>query len=232
MNTWGLESKMDCSSCELKSEIFKILNCEELELVNRNKTQIIYNEGEIIIKQGTFMSNVLSINSGLVKVYLEGESHNTILRIVRPTNFIGGPGIYYDQLHHFSVAAMRKTTVCFIDLNTFRYLLDHNQGFMSAFMNDFSQNVILNYNRLISLSQKHLAGRYADAILYLFNNVFSGAAKTINISKVDLAELSAISRESSVKILRQFQKEGILKFAGKMLEILDMEKLKMISKIA
>jgi CRP/FNR family transcriptional regulator len=232
MNKSGLENKLDCSSCELKSEIFKILNCEELELVNRNKIQISYNEGEVILKQGTFMSNVLSISSGLVKVYLEGESHNTILRIVRPTNFIGGPGIYYDQLHHFSVAAMCKTTVCFIDLNTFRYLLDHNQGFMSAFMNDFSQNVILNYNRLISLSQKHLAGRYADAILYLFNNVFSGTAKTINISKVDLAELSAISRESSVKILRQFQKEGILKFTGKMLEILDMEKLKMISKIA
>ncbi|MDD5694740.1 MAG: hypothetical protein PHD61_05495 [Bacteroidales bacterium] len=34
------------------------------------------------------MSHVISVNSGLVRIYLEGvEDRNAIIRIVKPTNF-------------------------------------------------------------------------------------------------------------------------------------------------
>ncbi len=103
------------------SQLFGLLNKEELEFVDANKIHVNFKAGETIKKQGTFMSHVLSVNSGLAKLYLEGiEGRSAILRIVKPSNFIGGPGIYHDQRHHFSITALLDSSVCFIDLQVFK----------------------------------------------------------------------------------------------------------------
>ena len=213
--------------------MFNLLSNEELHIIRDNRITIHYEVGEIIQKQGTFMSHVISVNSGLVKLYLEGDNHsNTILRIVTPTNFIGGPGIYFDQLHHFTVSAMKKTTVCFIDLNVFKNILNQNSAFATEFMRDFSKNVVSVYNRLITISQKQLAGRMAYAILYLFEEVYENKAVIIVVSKQDLADLSAISRDSAVKILRDFQQEALIRYTGNEIEILQPEALRRIWSIS
>jgi len=222
----------DCITCERKSHMFKMLSDDELRLVRANRVHILYKEGEVIQKQGTFMSHVISINSGLAKIYLEGENHeNTILRIVKPTNFIGGPGIFYDQLHHFSILAMKNTSVCLIEMQVFKQLLDQNKAFAAEFMKDYSKNVISVYNRLMSLTQKQLAGRLADAILYLFEEVYENEKKVIRASRQDLTELSAISRDSSARILREFQNEDIIRINGNELELINPETLRLVSKI-
>lgn len=213
--------------------MFNLLSNEELHIIRDNRITIHYEVGEIIQKQGTFMSHVISVNSGLVKLYLEGDNHsNTILRIVTPTNFIGGPGIYFDQLHHFTVSAMKKTTVCFIELNAFKNILNQNSAFATEFMRDFSKNVVSVYNRLITISQKQLAGRMAYAILYLFEEVYENKAVIIAVSKQDLADLSAISRDSAVKILRDFQQEALIRYTGNEIEILQPEALRRIWSIS
>jgi len=163
----------DCLSCNRRSAMFNKLSPDELQLINENKLNIHFKAGEIIQKQGTFMSQVISINSGLAKVYLEGDkTSNTILRIVKPTSFIGGPGIYSDQLYHFTVSAMKDTSACFIDITIFKTILNQNSVFATEFMKDFSLNVIMVYNRLMSFTQKQTARRLAYALLYLFEKIY------------------------------------------------------------
>jgi CRP-like cAMP-binding protein len=223
----------DCLTCKRRSGMFNLLSNEELQVIRENRITIHYGVGEIIQKQGTFMSHVISVNAGLVKLYLEGDNHSdTILRIVTPTNFIGGPGIYFDQLHHFTVSAMKKTTVCFIELNAFKNVLNKNTAFATEFMKDFSKNVVSVYNRLITISQKQLPGRMAYALLYLFEEVYGSKMATITVSKQDLADLSAISRDSAVKILRDFQHEGLIRYTNHEVEILNPETLRMIRSIS
>lgn len=233
MEKFDKHDNNDCLTCKRRSSMFNLLSNEELHIIRDNRITIHYEVGEIIQKQGTFMSHVISVNSGLVKLYLEGDNHsNTILRIVTPTNFIGGPGIYFDQLHHFTVSAMKKTTVCFIELNAFKNILNQNSAFATEFMRDFSKNVVSVYNRLITISQKQLAGRMAYAILYLFEEVYENKAVIIAVSKQDLADLSAISRDSAVKILRDFQQEALIRYTGNEIEILQPEALRRIWSIS
>ena len=209
--------------------MFDMLNSEELQLIKDHRITLKYKAGEIIQKQGTFMSHAISVNAGLVKVYLEDEGHgNTILRIVPPTNFIGGPGIYYDQYYHFTVSAIEDSIICLIDLNIFKNILYKNREFAAAFMSDFSKRVLSTYNRLIKLTQNYLPGRMAYALLYLFEEVYESKNNLLSVSKQDLADLSAISRESSAKILREFQNEGIIRFAFNGFEILKPETLRRI----
>jgi CRP/FNR family transcriptional regulator, polysaccharide utilization system transcription regulator len=214
------------------SPLFCLLSKEELQLVDANKLNVNFKAGETIRKQGTSMSHVLSVNSGLAKLYLEGiEGRLAILRIVKPTNFIGGPGIYHDQMHHFSITALHDTSVCFIDLQVFKNILRGNHHFAEEFLKDLSREVIKVYNRLIHLTQKQMPGRMADALLYLHEEIFMQPKFPMVLSRSDLAELSAMSKESAVKILRDFQKDGLIHISDHEMEILDYDTLLKISRV-
>jgi CRP-like cAMP-binding protein len=90
-----------------------LLTDEEQDYLGRNRQIVRYHKGEILRKQGTAMSHVLSVNAGLVKVYLGGPSQrNTIIRIVQAPQFIGGPGVHFDRLHHYSILALTDAIVC------------------------------------------------------------------------------------------------------------------------
>ena len=226
------KSPKNCVGCECMSPLFCLLSKEELQLVDANKLNVHFKAGETIRKQGTSMSHVLSVNSGLAKLYIEGiEGRSAILRIVKPTNFIGGPGIYFDQMHHFSITALHDTSVCFIELQVFKKVLRGNHLFAEEFLKDLSREVIKVYNRLIHLTQKQMPGRMADALIYLQDDIFKQPKFPMILSRSDLAELSAMSKESALKILRDFQKDGLLRISEKEVEILDDETLRKISRI-
>lgn len=226
------KSELNCNSCEFKSPIFKFLSNEELALIHQNKTTVVFKPGETIRKQGTVMTHVISLNSGLAKLYLEGiRQRNAILRLVKPTNFIGGPGVYLDLMHHFTITALIESSVCFIDIQVFKNIIKQNNSFAEEFMKDFSQNTLSVYNRLIYLTQKQMPGRMSDTLLYLFDEIFQSNKFPLLISKRDLADLSAMSKDSAVKVLREFQNEGIIRVTDHEMELINAEALKKISKI-
>lgn len=232
MSAYFEKNQINCLTCECKSPLFYFLNADELSLVEQNRFNVRFKPGETIRKQGTYMSHVISVNSGLAKLYIEGiEKKNAILRLVRPTNFIGGPGIYLDQMHHYTVSALIETSVCFIDIQVFKQIIASNTVFFEEFLKDFSRNTLSIYNRLINLTQKQMPGRMADTLIYLQEEIFKSSRIPSLISKQDLADLSAMSRDSAVKALREFQHEGITKTEGNEIEILNIDALKRISKI-
>jgi CRP-like cAMP-binding protein len=218
--------------CEQISPMFLLLSTEELQIVKENKINIHFKAGEIIQKQGTFMSHIIFIVSGMAKVYFEREDqNNTILRIVKPMSFVGGPGIYSDHFYHFTIAALKDTSVCYIDFAIFKNILNQNIVFASEFLKDFSISILSVYNRLMALANKNIAGKMAYTLLYLFEEVYENREQCISISKHDLADLSAVSKDSSVKILRDFQKEGIIRMTDHVIEIIKPETLRMIQSV-
>jgi len=222
----------NCLGCDVKSPLFCFLSPEELEKVQNNKITVNFKKGETIRKQGTYMSHVISVNSGMAKLYLEGiEQRNAIIRIVKPTNFIGGPGIYLDQRHHFTVTALMDSTVCFIDVAIFKEIIDNNRSFAAEFMKDFSSNILAVYNRLVYLTQKQMRGRMADTLIYLFEDIFQSSKFAMHLSRQDIADLSGMSKDSASKVLREFQHEGIINLTEQEMELLDAEKLHKISRI-
>jgi CRP-like cAMP-binding protein len=135
--------EVNCEGCEFQSPFFCHLNDEELDLVRQNRLSVLFRKGETIRKQGTFMSHVISLTSGMAKVYIEGfNGKNSIISIVQSSSFIGGPGIYLDKVHHYSVTALTDARVCFIDLEVFKKLIDTNKAFAHELMKDFSRTIL------------------------------------------------------------------------------------------
>ncbi len=221
----------DCLGCEFQSPLFSHLSNEELGTVRENRLSVVFNKGEIIRKQGTHLSHIIVISTGLAKVYIEGSTgKNSIINIVKPVSFVGGPGIFLDQIHHYSIAALIDTRVCFIDINVFKHLIDTNKQFANNLLKNFSQIMLDIYNRLTNLTQKQMAGRMADALIYLFNDIFVSSKIDSSISKQDLAELSGMAKESAVKILRDFHNGGYINISDNEILLLNIEALKRVSR--
>lgn len=219
-----------CITCKRKSHLFKLLSEEELASVNNSRCHVKYRAGEIIRKQGAELHHVISVTGGLCKMYIEGnETRDVILRIIKPTNFIGGPGLFVDFKHHFTVSAIIDTTVCFIDSKVFKLILDNNTEFANSFMQDMSINMISVFNRIISLTQKQMAGRIADALMYFSEEIFESKEFHLPISKQEIADYTQMSKDNLVRIMKSFDNENIIQMKDDVLTIVDIKKLRYIS---
>lgn len=221
---------LDCETCTERSPIFAPLSNEDLALINKDRYSIEFNAGEIIVKQGTLGTKVLSLVNGLAKIYIEGyNKKNLLLSIVKPWDLIGGPGVHTDNKNHYSVSAITKSTVCFIDPNNFNEVLRRNCMFSELMIKHISQKTIVNFGKMVSLTQKQMHGRMADALLYLSEVVFLSTSFNMVISRQDLADLSGMSKDSGIRILKEFEKDKIISLEGRNLVIFDLNKLKDIS---
>jgi CRP-like cAMP-binding protein len=221
---------LNCHLCSLKSPLFHFLRREELERITLTKKRVFFKAGETIVKQGAPLTHVLSFTNGLAKVYIEGKSnHNLILQFIRPTNFIGGPGIYVDSKHYFSVSAIEDSAVCFIDMEVFKEIIRKNPDFADAFLQQMSRNGIFNYERFISLTQKNMHARVADGLLYLYNEVFNDKNHEISVSRQDIADLTGMSKDSAIRTLKELSNDGLIEIDHLKIVIKDVTKLNRLS---
>lgn len=224
-------ASMNCIDCRKSSHCFRQLIPSELEFINENKTQIQYLKGENICKQGAFASYVLYISDGLVKIYLESPGHKNInVRISKTSEFIGLSAIFGDNIYNYSALALKDSTVCLIEKESFKKLLNNNGNFASEVIKWYCDKEKQLFNKIRSLGHKQMHGRLADVLLYLSGDEL----KEINIfsylNRKDIADFSCISTESIVRMLTELKNEQIIEMKGKQIEILQREQLIEISK--
>jgi len=223
------ELTRDCKDCNCRINIFKKLSESELDLLNGNRFEVTFKAGEVMFKQGTPSPHFLCLTTGLAKIYIEGYGKNLILGLVKPVEYIFGPGIYVDNRHHYSAAAVEESTACLVDVNAYKQLIRENPDFAEEFIKRVSQQAIFNFEQVISLTQKQMHGRIADALFYLSEKIYGQNPFEMNISRQDLADLSGMSKESAIRILKEFKEEGILQVEGNTFYILNQKQLRQIS---
>jgi len=222
---------ISCKECKKSSKCFRRLLPAEVEFIDHFKVQIYYSRGEDICKQGAFASSIIFNLDGLIKLSIEGPNNKGfILRIVKPTEFIGLSSLFGENIYHYSAKTIKDTTVCMIEKESIIKLARENAIFASEIIKWHCSIETHHYKKLHSLSYKQLHGRLADTLIYLSQEDFNTENIFQYLTRKDLAELSAMSTEGAVRILSEFDNDGIVEIKGKDIKILDMEKLVKISK--
>src|SRR6056297_376112 len=97
----------NCLNCKVKSSCFAQLNDNELTLADESKVQVTYKKGETIAKQNSFITHLLYVKQGIVKVYRENtDDTNLIYRIVPEGTLIGLSALFYSETFQYSIAAL------------------------------------------------------------------------------------------------------------------------------
>ncbi|MCK4747067.1 MAG: cyclic nucleotide-binding domain-containing protein, partial [Bacteroidales bacterium] len=76
---------------------FEKLTKEEHDFLDANSVWIKYKRGEMICKQGSFVSHVMYMEEGLAKVFLDNGTNALVLRIIPDGNFLGLAAVSEDQ---------------------------------------------------------------------------------------------------------------------------------------
>ncbi|NQU53052.1 MAG: Crp/Fnr family transcriptional regulator [Bacteroidetes bacterium] len=195
------------------------------------KQRIQYNPGETIIKQNTSSTQVICINEGIAKLYVEGaKGKNLIVKLVGKGNFITGGGLFNGNVQHFTIAAVTPVSCCLIDSSRLSKLFTENNDFAVELMRHHAVRGNNLLKKMVNLTQKYMPGRVADTLLYLKNDIFKENPFKMPLTRQDLADMSNMTKESLVRILQQFKESKLIKTQGSTIEILDENSLLSISK--
>ncbi len=215
-----------CGSCPIGWENFKNLTEAQIKGIDESRFEARYRAGEIIFKQGSPTPNAVFMADGLAKLYMETEDgKNVIIALIRPGRLIGGPGIFIDNIHYFSLAAVENSTVCFIGMDMLKKMVHENGDFAEGFLKDISIKGLESLKKIINFSQKKMHGRLADGLLYLSNKVFNSDDFDCLLTRQEIGELTLMTKESVVRLLKEFDNEGILEVKGSHIKITDKERL-------
>jgi len=219
-----------CTISTYDSRCFDVLSGEERNLIDENSVTITYKKGEVICKQGGFVSQVIYMEDGLAKVYIDNSVNSLLLRIIPSGSFIGLSATSNVQTTFpYSSKAYTDSKIRQIDISVFREILSKNASFAREIIEIMSANSVQIYGRFFCLTYKQAYGRLADILLCLSDRVFKKEEFDLPLSRKDIAELSGMSAETVVRMLKKFNDEGLISMKGKNLRLLDAARLQKIS---
>jgi CRP/FNR family transcriptional regulator, polysaccharide utilization system transcription regulator len=219
-----------CTISNHQCKCFEMLSEEEKKLIESNSVVIQYKKGEVICKQGAFASHILFMEKGLAKVYLDDGVNSLVLKIIPDGNFLGLASVSEDQnTFRYSAMAYVDSFVKQIDINIFRKLLSENSRFAKEVIDILSANSLQIYGRFFCLTHKQSYGRLADIILCLSERIFKKEEFELPLSRKDLAELTGMTAETVIRLLKKFREEGMIAIEGKQFKVKDPGRLKRIS---
>ncbi len=229
------ETIKEAELAERLSSLMNLLTDEEKKELRENATIQRYKKNEIIYREGDVPTDLLCLISGKVKVYKEGISGRTqIIRVIKSVEYFGYRAYFANQNFITSAGAFESTLICKIPLELISKWLTQNNALSFFFIRQLSIDLGISDQRTVNLTQKHIRGRLAEALLFLidcygFEN--DGATLSIHPSREDLANLSNMTTSNAIRTLSAFASEQIINIDGRKIKIVDNCKLKKISKI-
>jgi CRP/FNR family transcriptional regulator len=217
--------------CEIQAPCFQMLTTDEIVVVRASKTQVLFRKGDSLTKQGAFASYVLFVIKGLAKQYLENEStSNYNLRIIKAGEFIGLSAVFSKNTFNYTSVALTDCQVFLIEKEAILKVVKQNGMFAFHIIKRYCEQNADLFNTVQSLHYKQMNGRLADALLYLDNLKIENPEIFQLLSRKDLAEFAGISTESTVKLLKSFERDGLIKLNEKDIKVINHSVLKEISR--
>lgn len=221
---------VSCQTCKIKSSAAEALSKNELEKLENNCVEVSFKKGDIIFKQGAFSSNIIYLKAGLVKQCITGPKTKQIIKITKAPSYLGIPTTFHEKINQYSATAIDNTTVCFIDNEIFRNFVQKNGKFAYEIIIGLCRNEVNSFKRCVNRAQKNVNGRLAEALLFMYNEIFESNVFTLPLKRSELGNFIDSSRESVSRVLTEFHNEGIIKLKGKNITILNKNLLEVISR--
>jgi len=217
--------------CDIQAPCFQMLIPEEAEVVRASKTQVLFRKDDNLTKQGAFASYVLFIISGYAKQYLEGDgSRSYNLRIIKPGDFIGLSSVFSGNTFTYSSVAITDCQVFLIEKDAIANVAKENGKFGFQIIKRYCEQNTNLLGTVRSLMYKQMNGRLAETLLYI-DSIKEYKSEIFQLlSRKDLADFAGISTESTVKLLKTFERDGLIELNEKDIRILKHNELLEISR--
>jgi len=210
-NAAQTDEEVKCLICPLRDlSLCADLSKEDLFQINQNKRTLQYAKNEYIFKQGVRPSGIYILAKGKVKnVRISESGYEQIIGLQKPVDFLGFNDFISDLNHTFSAVALEDCSVSYIPTQDFQAILHRNNAFANKTLRYIGQLFSANVERTSNLTGKHLRGRMADTLLYiydLFEVSKSNEVLDIELRRRDLAGMANMNTANAIRTLSEFSK--------------------------
>lgn len=216
------------------SELWKVLTQDEKRIVTDNFVIEQYKKNQIIYAEGEEPDMLWCVLKGKVKMYKSGIGDRVqILRMYRPVQYFGYRAYFARETYVSSCSAFEPSTLGRLPMVIVEELIRENNNLAMFFIRELSRNLGGSDTKIVNLTQKHIRGRLAEALLMLVENYgLEDDEATLNIymSREDLASLSNMTTSNAIRTLTSFAAEYLIILDGRKITILNEPQLRKISK--
>jgi CRP-like cAMP-binding protein len=220
-----------CENCEFREIVFSYLDDATIQDLCNHKEENKFRKGEIINHEGEKITSFKYLKSGLVKLYRRTPNGDEqVITITKPFEFVSNMNIFSEDKYRYSVAAVEDSVVCTVNLDFIKSLFLKNGGFAMGLMTKISAINDKIINQTLDIRQKNLVGRVAFILLYFTKEIYNSRVFDLPVSRKEIADFIGMSTANVIRTMSDFKREGIIKVFGKTIEIVDIDKLEIISK--
>lgn len=192
-----------------------------------HKTERVYEQHEILFREGAFPPGIFYIVKGKVKKYKANrEGKEQIVNLAHTGQLVGYHAVLSEERYPDTAAALEESTIAFIPKEDFLDALDHSPLLTTRLLTTLSHEFAVLVNNLTMFAQKSVRERLALQLLIMREKFRDDA---INLNREDLANLVGTARENVIRALTAFKDEGIVETRGRKIIIRNVDKLMAIA---
>lgn len=215
-------------------DMWRVLLPDQKRIVSENLVLQQYKKGQIIYAEGEEPENLWILLKGKVKKYKSGIGDRVqILRLYRPVEYFGHRAYFARENYVSTAAAFEPSTVGYINMRIVESLIRKNNELAMFIIHNLSKTLGGSDTKIVNLTQKHIRGRLAEALLLLADNYGledDKATIKIYMSREDLANLSNMTTANAIRTLSTFVNEKLILVDGRRIKIINEPQLRKISK--
>ena len=163
------------------------------------------------------------INTGKVKLYKTNEyGKELIIKVCGQGDFFGYTSLLENKKYNYAAQVLEEAELKLIPKNDFLQLIISNRDVTSQLIKLLTNNVIEKENQLLQLAYNSIRKRVADALINLSEQEKNNE---ITIKREDLAQIVGTAKESVIRTLAEFKKDGYIDIQRSKIIILQKSKL-------
>jgi CRP/FNR family transcriptional regulator len=220
----------DCESCETRgSSVFSALDGPQLHVLSSSKACRVYHKGEMIFFVNDRPAGLYCIRHGNVKVYkVGGDGREQIIRLVGAGEILGYRSLIAGTPYSSFAMPIEETHICFIPRSELMSLLTTDAAFSMRMMGLLSNELRSAEERIVEIAQKPVRERLAETLVVLLEKYgveADGESLGIRLTREELANIVGTATESVIRLLSEFNRDGLIEIRGRKLRIVDREGL-------
>lgn len=221
----------NCDWCPYKKNCFFDLlsdkksrgEWKEMRLANR------FRPGEVVFYEGDRPSSIFVVCTGKVKIYKSSRTgQQLVTRMESPGDLLGHRATLAGDNYAGTAEAMEESIVSQVDEASFKDFLMKHPGSALALLGALAHDVRRGEDKARDIAFKPARSRLANTLLDMAKPIKNKLA-VVGTKRKDLAEMSGLTIETTVRLLKDFENRALLKKQGKDLIITDEPNLRSIS---
>jgi CRP/FNR family transcriptional regulator len=199
-----------------KIPLFRRVSPEDRERLGALAQLREYARGEHVFHEGDDSTYFIVVVSGRVKLYKQTPSgHDLILEMFGAGGPLGAVAAYESRPYPASASALEPTMCLLIPRQSFFELLERHPTLVRGLLGSLSLRLVELTTRLAELTGGRIESRFARLFLKLADQLGrsdrGGVFVPLVLSRQELADLTATTIETSIRIMSRWNKDDVLR---------------------